>query len=111
MPLTAITAWEAFFDRLKVQPDKSMLIIGGAGGVGSIGIQFAKMARLTVIATASRQESAAWAETMGAAHAADRSEEHTSELQSLTKIVCRLLLEKKKKKKKQDDITDIVAYQ
>src|SRR2546422_4803122 len=45
MPLTAITAWEAFFDRLKVQPDKSMLIIGGAGGVGSIGIQFAKMAR------------------------------------------------------------------
>src|SRR5438093_6798174 len=27
-----------------------------------------------------------------------RSEEHTSELQSLTKLVCRLLLEKKKKK-------------
>src|SRR5438093_9573903 len=29
-------------------------------------------------------------------HAAARSEEHTSELQSLTNIVCRLLLEKKK---------------
>src|SRR5438093_6275188 len=29
---------------------------------------------------------------------ADRSEEHTSELQSLTNLVCRLLLEKKKKK-------------
>src|SRR5438093_8442909 len=29
-----------------------------------------------------------------------RSEEHTSELQSLTNLVCRLLLEKKKKKKK-----------
>src|SRR5262249_61006957 len=28
----------------------------------------------------------------------DRSEEHTSELQSLTNLVCRLLLEKKKKK-------------
>src|SRR5438093_10905562 len=28
-----------------------------------------------------------------------RSEEHTSELQSLTNLVCRLLLEKKKKKK------------
>src|SRR5258706_9349318 len=27
----------------------------------------------------------------------DRSEEHTSELQSLTNLVCRLLLEKKKK--------------
>src|SRR5258706_9986817 len=29
-----------------------------------------------------------------------RSEEHTSELQSLTNLVCRLLLEKKKKRKK-----------
>src|SRR5437016_11211889 len=32
--------------------------------------------------------------------ARNRSEEHTSELQSLTNLVCRLLLEKKKKKKK-----------
>src|SRR5437899_10130131 len=32
---------------------------------------------------------------------ATRSEEHTSELQSLRHLVCRLLLEKKKKKKKQ----------
>src|SRR5687767_15532355 len=31
---------------------------------------------------------------------AKRSEEHTSELQSLAYLVCRLLLEKKKKKKK-----------
>src|SRR5687767_15475023 len=30
----------------------------------------------------------------------DRSEEHTSELQSLAYLVCRLLLEKKKKKQK-----------
>src|SRR5438093_4265347 len=33
-------------------------------------------------------------------HHLSRSEEHTSELQSLTNLVCRLLLEKKKKKKK-----------
>src|SRR5438045_5767749 len=32
-------------------------------------------------------------------HNASRSEEHTSELQSLRHLVCRLLLEKKKKKK------------
>src|SRR5690349_23316210 len=31
----------------------------------------------------------------------DRSEEHTSELQSRRDLVCRLLLEKKKKKKKE----------
>src|SRR2546427_2666134 len=32
-----------------------------------------------------------------------RSEEHTSELQSQSNLVCRLLLEKKKKKKKQQN--------
>src|SRR5205823_11674242 len=36
----------------------------------------------------------------GTSYKNDRSEEHTSELQSLAYLVCRLLLEKKKKKKK-----------
>jgi len=66
IPLTAITAWEGFFDRLKVQKGKSMLIIGGAGGVGSIGIQIAKQAGLHVLATASRAESIAWVKELGA---------------------------------------------
>src|SRR2546425_2319666 len=35
-----------------------------------------------------------------------RSEEHTSELQSLAYLVCRLLLEKKKKKLKEQELTD-----
>src|SRR5205823_12156363 len=46
-----------------------------------------------------------WALVLGyrpvPAHAQARSEEHTSELQSLAYLVCRLLLEKKKIKKKQ----------
>src|SRR5687767_15308322 len=37
-----------------------------------------------------------------ASTAETRSEEHTSELQSLAYLVCRLLLEKKKKKKKKE---------
>src|SRR5687768_18168270 len=37
----------------------------------------------------------------GNARPVDRSEEHTSELQSRLHLVCRLLLEKKKKKTKQ----------
>src|SRR2546427_4596076 len=36
----------------------------------------------------------------GEARASERSEEHTSELQSQSNLVCRLLLEKKKKKEK-----------
>ncbi|WP_244815916.1 zinc-binding alcohol dehydrogenase family protein [Caballeronia sp. Lep1P3] len=72
LPLTTVTAWEALFDRLKVSAEgkdagKTVLIIGGAGGVGSIGIQLAKqVAKLTVIATASRPESAKWATDLGA---------------------------------------------
>ena len=62
LPLTAITAWEALFSRLRLDPrvdaGKRLLIIGGAGGVGSIAIQLAKqLAGLEVIATASRETS------------------------------------------------------
>jgi zinc-binding alcohol dehydrogenase family protein len=66
MPLTSITAWEAFFDRMKVQRGKTLLIISGAGGVGSIGIQLAKNFGLRVIATASRPETVAWVKELGA---------------------------------------------
>jgi NADPH:quinone reductase len=71
IPLTAITAWEAFFDRMKVRSGATILIIGGAGGVGSIGIQLAKIAGLTVIATASRPESIAWVKELGADEVVD----------------------------------------
>lgn len=71
LPLTTITAYEAFFDRLKIDRDgantgQSILIIGASGGVGSIGIQLAKRAGLTVIATASRAETIAWVKELGA---------------------------------------------
>ncbi|MFJ7501670.1 zinc-binding alcohol dehydrogenase family protein [Serratia grimesii] len=70
MPLTALTAWEALFEHLKIQdaaPDKTLLIIGGAGGVGSLAIPFAaQRSQVKVIATASRPESAAWCLERGA---------------------------------------------
>ena len=66
MPLTSITAWEAFHDRMKVERGRRILIISGAGGVGSIGIQLAKHAGLYVIATASRPDSIAWVKALGA---------------------------------------------
>jgi zinc-binding alcohol dehydrogenase family protein len=81
MPLTSITAWEAFFDRMKVQTGKRILIISGAGGVGSIGIQLAKMAGLHVIATASRPESVAWVKALGA----DEVVNHRASLQAQVK--------------------------
>ncbi|MDQ7075360.1 MAG: zinc-binding alcohol dehydrogenase family protein [Gammaproteobacteria bacterium] len=72
LPLTSITAWEALFERLDISRHgddaaKSILIIGGAGGVGSIAIQLAnKLAKLNVIATASRPESSEWCLQHGA---------------------------------------------
>jgi len=70
LPLTSITAWESLFDRLKITPadkDKTLLLIGAAGGVGSMAIQFAKQViGINVIATASRAESKDWCKQMGA---------------------------------------------
>ncbi|MBP2486668.1 zinc-binding alcohol dehydrogenase family protein [Rhizobium sp. PRIMUS64] len=79
LPLTSITAYEALFDRLKVQDavsgaGRSILIIGGAGGVGSIAIQIARaLTDLTVIATASRPETQDWVRELGAHHVVDHS--------------------------------------
>ncbi|KZB67259.1 alcohol dehydrogenase [Thalassospira lucentensis] len=73
LPLTAITAWEALFDRMMIDRNakdanagKTLLVIGGAGGVGSIAIQLGKLAGLTVIATASRPETIDWVKDLGA---------------------------------------------
>jgi NADPH:quinone reductase len=77
MPLTGLTAWEALFERLDLDPDggtgrgPSLLILGGAGGVGSIAIQLARRAGAVVIASASRPESAAWVRELGADHVVD----------------------------------------
>lgn len=69
MPLTTITAWEGIYDRLRItekDKGKTILILNGAGGVGSIATQIAKYAGLKVIATASREETKNWCEKMGA---------------------------------------------
>ncbi len=71
IPLTGLTAWESLFDRIKINPEtdkgKTVLILAGAGGVGSIAIQIAKkVAGLTVIASASRPNSEKWCKDLGA---------------------------------------------
>lgn len=76
LPLTTITAWEMLFDRLDVRRPvpgaQALLIIGGAGGVGSIAIQLARqLTDLTVIATASRPETRDWVRALGAHHVID----------------------------------------
>lgn len=88
LALTALTAWELLFQRMPFDSEhggngKSLLIIGGAGGVGSIAIQLARRAGFTVIATASRAESTDWCRTMGAQHVVNHREALLPQLQGL----------------------------
>ena len=52
-------------------------------GVGSIGIQIAKVAGLTVIATASRPETVAWVKELGADHVVDHSQPLRPQIEAL----------------------------
>lgn len=89
LPLTTITAYEALFDRMNISREpnenknKTLLIIGAAGGVGSIAIQLAKRVGLTVIGTASRPESVAWAKELGADHTINHFEEFVPQLKQV----------------------------
>ncbi|MCS3838743.1 zinc-binding alcohol dehydrogenase family protein [Pseudomonas sp. JAI111] len=88
LPLTSITAWELLFDRLGVVEGsgegKCLLITGAAGGVGSMLVQLARqLTRLTIIGTASRQETADWVRQLGAHHVIDHSQPMLAQLQAL----------------------------
>jgi NADPH:quinone reductase len=89
LPLTAITAWEMLFDRLNVksptpQGGKIIVVIGGAGGVGSIAIQLLRaLTDLTVIATASRPETQDWVRECGAHHAIDHRQPLAPQVEAL----------------------------
>lgn len=88
LPLTAITAWEMLFDRLGIKENGSendvLLIVGAAGGVGSILTQLArKLTKATVIGTASRPESQKWATELGAHYVIDHGKPLTEELKRI----------------------------
>lgn len=53
LPLAAITAWEGLVDRAGVRSGQKVLVHGGAGGVGSIGVQLARSRGAQVYATGS----------------------------------------------------------
>jgi len=89
LPLTAITAWELLFDRMEVRRPPAggapvVLIVGGAGGVGSIAIQLVRqLTELTVIATASRPETQEWCRSLGAHHVIDHAQPMSAAVDAL----------------------------
>ena len=53
LPLSALTAWQAFTEQARVRPGQHVLVHGGAGGVGAFAVQIAKVLGARVSATAS----------------------------------------------------------
>jgi zinc-binding alcohol dehydrogenase family protein len=90
LPLTAITAWELLFDRMRLAPDPAMgsgehvLVVGAAGGVGSIAVQLLRqLTGFTVVGTASRPESQEWVRGLGAHHVIDHGQPLRPQLEAL----------------------------
>lgn len=53
VPVIAVTAWQALFDQGHLEAGHTVLIHGGAGGVGAYAVQFAKHVGANVITTVS----------------------------------------------------------
>ncbi len=53
LPVAGMTAWQVLFDRGGLESGQTALVAGGAGGVGHLAVQFAKVAGARVIATGS----------------------------------------------------------
>ena len=88
LPLVSLTAWELLFERMPYALDaggqgRSLLILNGAGGVGSIAIQLARLAGFQVIATAGRPQTRAWCERLGAHHVIDHHRPLPAQLAAL----------------------------
>lgn len=83
LPLNIITAWEGLVDRAHVRSGQSVLIQGGAGGVGHVAIQIARALGARVFASGSSGDKA-YIEQLGATFidrttpVADYVTEHTA---------------------------------
>jgi NADPH2:quinone reductase len=67
-PLVLITAWESLYDRARLQAGQKVLIHAGAGGVGHVAIQLAKLKGAEVCTTVGTTDKEKLALQLGADH-------------------------------------------
>lgn len=85
LPEAAFTVWHNLFERGGVAPGDTVLIHGGASGIGSLAIQLARAAGATVLATAGGPEKTHFVHELGADVAIDyRSEDFVEIGRSMT---------------------------
>ena len=75
IPEVACTVWSNVFMVAHLQPDETLLVHGGAGGIGNVAIQLAKALGARVLTTAGTAEKRAFCESIGADRAIDYHEE------------------------------------
>ena len=87
LPLVALTAWQAFVEFADVRPGQTVLIHGGAGGVGSIAIQLAKHLG-AIVATTASASNADYVRALGADLVIDyRSQDFEQELHDVDVVL------------------------
>lgn len=87
--MTILTAWHMLVGRAKITPGQTVLIMGGGSGVGSFGIQIAKLYNCDVIATASPDKLEKCKE-LGADYAVDhRKDDWHKEVRNITKEIAK----------------------
>ncbi|ATU46904.1 Zn-dependent oxidoreductase [Acinetobacter junii] len=116
LPLTTITAWEMLFDRLQIPKvaaeNTTILVIGGAGGVGSITIQLLKqLTNLTIISTASRSETKAWVEQLGADYVLDHRQSLAEQIKLLDLTAPKYVFSTTQTDQHLADIAELIAPQ
>ncbi|WP_129044746.1 zinc-binding alcohol dehydrogenase family protein [Companilactobacillus metriopterae] len=83
LPLVYMTASELLYEKLGKLKGKTVLIINGAGGVGSITTQLASKEGMTVISTAHGEDKRAWVEKLGADHVVDHYQDLVEQVHEL----------------------------
>lgn len=84
LPLVFLTAWQMLVEKAKIRPGLRVVIHGAASGVGSAGIQIAKLFGCTVITTAGSDEKLEKARALGADYAINYKKENF--LDAVTRI-------------------------
>ena len=98
--MTLMTSWHMLVGRAKIKPGQTVLIMGGGSGMGTFGIQIAKLYNCDVIATASQNKLEKCLD-LGADYAVDhRKENWDKEVYSITKEIA--------KKKMQSPGVDVI---
>ncbi|MCR4331320.1 MAG: zinc-dependent alcohol dehydrogenase family protein [Sulfuricaulis sp.] len=75
-PLVLITAWEALHDRVDIKSWHKLLVHAGAGGVGHVAIQLARIAGAEVCATVGSADKAEFARSFGASRTINYKQEN-----------------------------------